>query len=269
MFRFETTDKKPKGVFVVVHGAGEYHARYRFVVEKLNEFGYHVIMGDLPGQGTTQGPRGHITSFQQYIDTIRLWLSEARQFKLPVVLLGHSMGGLASTRTLMQLSEKELPDAVVLSSPCFGLYNKTPLNKRALVKILNKVAPGTLFPTNLEAGSGTRDKWMNDRDASDELMIKKVSVRWYRELTSSINYVHENTELFPEVPLYIMQGGTDKIVDKYSVKDWFNQVDVLDKHYKEWPNLYHEVLNEPERHLVFAHMMGFVTTQLAFRREGF
>lgn len=54
--------------------------------------GYHVVMGDLPGQGTSTRARGHIRSFQEYIDTVDEWIEHAKSFRLPTFLLGHSMG---------------------------------------------------------------------------------------------------------------------------------------------------------------------------------
>ena len=43
-----------------------------------------------------------------------------------------------------------------------------------------------------------------------------------------------------------MQGGEDKVVNKGSVKDWFNIVPLSEKRFKEWPKCYHEIFNEPE-----------------------
>lgn len=267
MWKWEVDQKKAKGVFVIVHGSGEYHARYKWVIQKLNELNYHVIMGDLPGQGTTEGPRGHIPTFNLYIDTLNSWLKEAEKYRLPTVLLGHSMGGLISTRTLMMKGLSHRPDVVILSSPCFGLYNSPPLSKKAVSLILNRLTPRLRFPTALEPGSGTRDPMMRARDESDALLIKKVSIRWYRELENSIRSVHEGIDAFPDIPLLIMQGGDDRIVDKYRVKEWFNNVDIGEKYYKEWEGLYHEVLNEPEKNHVLAHMIGFVTMHLNSRLE--
>lgn len=262
MWKWEVDQKKAKGVFVIVHGSGEYHARYEWVIQKLNQLNYHVIMGDLPGQGTTTGPRGHVTSFDLYIETVNSWLAVAKEYQLPTVLLGHSMGGLISTRTLMKEGLSHRPDVVILSSPCFGLYNKTPLSKKAVSFMLNRITPSLRFPTALAPGSGTRDPVMRARDTKDTLLIKKVSIRWYRELENSIKFAHQSIDVFPDIPLLIMQGGDDRIVDKYRVKDWFNHVDISDKYYKEWEGLYHEVLNEPEKNHVLAHMLGFVTMQL-------
>ncbi|TMW71800.1 alpha/beta fold hydrolase [Alteribacter natronophilus] len=258
----ETSEKEPKGVFVIVHGAGEYHVRYEWVVQQLNRSGYHVIIGDLPGQGTTTGRRGHVSEFPEYFRQVRPWLREARGYGLPVIQLGHSMGGLISLLVQNEIKPSLRPDILVLSSPCLGLANTPPIYKRAISRVLNQVWPTLSLPSGLEPGSGTRDEKMRARDRADASLVKKVSVRYYRELTASIRRAHEEASLFPDLPLFVMQGGDDRIVDKEEVKRWFNALDITDKAYREWPGYFHEVLNDPGKEEVLLQMLAFVTARL-------
>ncbi|SDZ29782.1 lysophospholipase [Evansella caseinilytica] len=260
MWKWEAKDAK--GVIVIVHGAGEYHARYRWTVQQLNRLHYHVIMGDLPGQGTTSGARGHVKSFQQYIAVVKRWLEEARTYQLPIILFGHSMGGLISIHTTLSLKKKELPDVLLLSSPCLGLKNEPHRLKKAAASFLNIVSPGMRFSSG-QSGMGTRDEAMRQRDAADPLLIKRVSVRWYKELTKAMQAAQQKADSFPDVPLLVTQSGEDRIVDKEAVRSWFDNLAVTDKYFKEWDGLYHEVLNEPEKNKVLAHLLGFVTIHIS------
>ncbi|MFC7373297.1 alpha/beta hydrolase [Fictibacillus iocasae] len=256
MWTWKSSKEHSKGTVVLVHGAGEYHRRYEWVIRRLNESGYHCVMGDLPGQGTTTRRRGHINSFNDYIQEIEGWVHTAAGFGLPVFLFGHSMGGLAVIRSLM---EKEMPvTAVVLSSPCLGLVNPPSKGKEALSLVLNKIAPSVKFSTNLPPGSGTRNEEMRMRDEGDMLLVKKVSVRWYRELTLAMKAAMEGYKRFPDVPLLVLQAGNDLIVDKDSVRQWFSAIDLGERSFKEFPDLYHEVLNEPEREHVYTYLEKFL-----------
>ncbi|MBB5172819.1 alpha/beta hydrolase [Texcoconibacillus texcoconensis] len=256
MWIWKTSTEKPKGVFVLVHGAGEYHRRYNWVIERLNEQGFHVVMGDLPGQGTTKGKRGHIDSFDQYTAQISKWLDAARPFALPTFLFGHSMGGLITIHYL----EAHHPDVdgIILSSPCLGLLNPPSLAKKAAGNVFNRIAPSVRFSSGLDAGSGTRDENMRKRDEADTLLVKKVSVRWYRELERAMKQAKERVTTFPDLPLLVLQAGDDRIVNKHDVNKWFDSLHLKDKWYKEWDGLYHEVLNEPEKEDVFRYMQTFV-----------
>lgn len=247
---------KPKAVVVLVHGAGEHHGRYEWVIKKLTENNFYVIAGDLPGQGTNYKIQGHIDSFNEYMETIEAWVNEALALKLPVFLFGHSMGGLAVIRTMV---EKRLPvDKVVLSSPCLELMNYPKKHMMILSKILNVVMPRLRVPSGIRKGSGTRHGGMRNRDVLDPLLVKKISVRWFRELIKAMDLAHKKVGEFPEVPLLVMQAGNDLIVKAEAVRHWFADLTISDKTFKEWDGLYHEVLHEPEREEVFAYMQQFL-----------
>ncbi|UTW68808.1 hypothetical protein KHA80_15620 [Anaerobacillus sp. HL2] len=43
--------EKAKAVFIIVHGANEYHVRYKWLIEMLNNNWVSCSDGYLPGQG--------------------------------------------------------------------------------------------------------------------------------------------------------------------------------------------------------------------------
>ncbi|MFA8439267.1 alpha/beta hydrolase [Pueribacillus sp. YX66] len=247
-------------VIVMVHGAGEHSGRYEWLTEKWNENGCHVVLGDLPGQGKTNGLRGYIKSFDDYIRTVVIWINEAKKAGLPIILFGHSMGGLVLIRTLMI---RTLPvKAVILSSPCLGLVNNPPKLLEEFSKLLNLFSPKFRLDTNIAPGLGTRNEELKAKDAIDPLYNRKVSIRWYRELRKAMNIAHKEPEQFPNVPLLVLQGGDDRIVNKHDVKAWFDRLTIHEKIYKEWDGLFHEVFNEPEREQVFQFALHFVQKKL-------
>ena len=81
-------------------------------------------------------------------------------------------------------------------------------------------------------------------------------------LKQILEIAFEKIDKVQDVPTLLMQGGDDRIVDKLSVKEWFNNAPLSEKRYKEWPKCYHEVFNEPEREEVFYYAMDFVMSQL-------
>jgi lysophospholipase len=108
----------------------------------------------------------------------------------------------------------------------------------------------------------TRNLDVREADVNDTLYITKVSIRWYRELAAAIKIAFEKIGDIQDVPMLAMQGGDDKIVNKSTVKDWFNGVPLSEKRFKEWPKCYHEIFNEPERDEVFEYAKDFVSSQL-------
>lgn len=250
-----------KAVMVIVHGAMEHQGRYGWLIEMWRTNGYHVIVGDLPGQGmTTRSQRGHIESFDEYIEEVKGWVIEANSYCLPVFILGHSMGGLTVIR-LLQSFEMNV-DAVILSSPCLGLVVYPPIPLNALSVGLNWIAPELKVSSKLQIDLVTRNEEVKERALNDSLYVTKVSVRWYRELIKAMKEAFSKISDFPDVSLLVLQGGDDKIVDKLEVRSWFNQVGCTEKLYKEWPYCYHEIFNEPEREIIFDYAKNFAETRL-------
>jgi lysophospholipase len=260
MWKWET-EGEAKAVIVMVHGAMEHHRRYGWLIEMWRSSGFHVIMADLPGQGmTTRANRGHIDSFDEYIFEVKDWIQAAYRYDLPVFLLGHSMGGLIAIRLLQE--ERLNIAGVILSSPCLGLVNSPSKLLEALSHGLNVVFPSLRMNSGLTVQMATRNEDVREADSNDTLYVTKVSIRWYRELVHAIKQAFLNIEKTQDVPMLVMQGGDDKIVNKDTVKEWFNRVPLSEKRFKEWPKCYHEIFNEPEREEVFEYAKDFVLSQL-------
>lgn len=260
MWKWEA-EGEAKAVIVIVHGAMEHHRRYGWLIEMWRLAGFHVIMGDLPGQGmTTRSSRGHIDSFDEYIFEVKDWIQAAYQFDLPVFLVGHSMGGLIAIRLLQE--ERMRLAGVILSSPCLGLVKKPSKLLEFLSRGLNVIVPSLRLDSGVSVDLATRNTDVREADSNDTLYVTRVSVRWYRELSHAIKLAFEKLDRIQDVPLLVMQGGEDLIVDKKMVNEWFNLAPFSEKRFKEWPKCYHEIFNEPEREEVFEYTKDFVNSQL-------
>jgi lysophospholipase len=250
-----------KAVIVIVHGASEHHGRYRWLIERCCSSGYHVIMGDLPGQGQTpRSRRGHIDNFNEYLVEVKNWIQTANQMELPVFLIGHSMGGLISIR-LLQENHFNIA-GVILSSPCVGLTHTPSKFINFLSYSLNVLYPSLRMDNGLTVDMATRNIEVREKDSTDTLYVTKVSVRWYRELVKAMKIAMENMDTIQDVPMLVMQAGNDKIVNKQIVKEWFQHLPLSEKRFKEWPECYHEIYNEPERETIFQYSKDFIDSRL-------
>lgn len=247
-----------KATIIIVHGAFEHSGRYETLAEQFQKDGFTVIYGDLPGQGRSKGRPGHINSFEEYIQTVDSWLSSAND--QPVFLLGHSMGGTIAIRTMEKL--KPSVQGVILSSPAVGVLNGAEKPLEAIARIADKVLPKTRVKSPMLPEMVTRNQKVIARDKLDSLILDKVSIRWYREFKKGARETIRDIDSFPDVPLLVMQAGDDKMVDISETKAWFNKVDVSEKIYKQWPQLYHELYNEPEWEEVYDYTLSFIEKQL-------
>ena len=191
---------------------------------------------------------------------VKDWIQAAYQFELPVFLIGHSMGGLIAIR-LLQQEEINLA-GVVLSSPCLGVVHTPSKLLNLLSYPLNAIIPSFRMNSGVTVEMATRNDEVREADLNDTLYVTKVSIRWYRELIDEIKLAFEQIQKTQDLPFLVMQGGEDKVVNKGSVKDWFNIVPLSEKRFKEWPKCYHEIFNEPEREEIFEYAKDFFNSQL-------
>jgi alpha-beta hydrolase superfamily lysophospholipase len=98
----------PKATIVFQPGSGA-HARLYFLLGGLlARRGYHVLAVDRPGHGLSSGARGDCT-VEEAIAVSRLVIDHARrEFGLPVVLMGSSLGGLLTIFALLEHLEPDL-----------------------------------------------------------------------------------------------------------------------------------------------------------------
>jgi alpha-beta hydrolase superfamily lysophospholipase len=98
---------EPKAIVVICHGLAEHAARYQRFAVFLASRGYHVYAHDHRGHGHTDAPGSEPGRFAKQ-DGARLVLDDVMAVRafavtahpgLPVILFGHSMGGLIAIST--------------------------------------------------------------------------------------------------------------------------------------------------------------------------
>src|SRR3954454_13536255 len=108
----------PARLVVLVHGYGEHIGRYDHVAQALVARGSAVVGPDHVGHGRSEGERALVEDFEPVVDDLQAVVQDARG-DLPVVMVGHSMGGLIATR-YAQRHRDDLA-GLVLSGPAIGL----------------------------------------------------------------------------------------------------------------------------------------------------
>ncbi len=111
---------EPAFVVLVSHGYGEHAGRYQHVADRLVGVGAVVYAPDLAGHGRSDGERALVNDVEVLVDDFRRVAERAGEEHgaLPVVVLGHSMGGIVATR-YAQRYRSDLA-ALVLSGPVIG-----------------------------------------------------------------------------------------------------------------------------------------------------
>ena len=90
------------GTYMLIHGAWHGAWCWKYVIPLLEKEGHRVIAPDLPGHGEDKKPIAEIT-LRAYTDRVCQILDEQSD---PVILVGHSMGGVVITQAAEYRPEK-------------------------------------------------------------------------------------------------------------------------------------------------------------------
>ncbi len=246
-------DAPPLAVLAIVHGAGEHSGRYQRFAEHFVALGYAVAALDLPGHGRSGGIRGVMSSLDDCMSEIQAWHQRTKQAypDRPIVLLGHSMGGLLATNYLIRYPNSVR--ACVLSGPALKSDVQPGWFALQLIRLLSRIAP-KLGVLKLDASAISRNPAEVQAYEEDPLVYRgKLSARM---LDVMFIAMREATSRWQEIqlPLLILHGSADQLTSPEGSRDLFKHAASTDKRLEIYPGLFHEIFNEDERDTVFGHV---------------
>jgi lysophospholipase len=244
-------------VLAVVHGYGEHGGRYGFLVDDMVPRGYAVVAFDLRGHGLSPGRRGHVDRFDDYVADTGAFLKEARRLRpgTPIVLIGHSMGGLIAAA----LAEQEADDLVglVLSSPFLGMRLTVPPLQVKAARLLSRVAPTLRMNNPLRNEQLSHDAAVVAAAGADVLNHRLTTTRWAAEILRVQPAVIAAAGGL-SLPLLLLYTDDDPIADPRATEAFFERAGSADKTKLCYAGYYHEVFNEVGRAAVFADLAGWL-----------
>ncbi|MFQ5952948.1 MAG: alpha/beta hydrolase, partial [Candidatus Omnitrophota bacterium] len=241
---------EPKAVVVIVHGYAEHSSRYTHVAEYLIRHGYAVYAFDLRGHGRSEGTRAFVRSFDDYLADLACFLTRVnkREQGKPIFLLGHSMGG--TIVTLFAVTRQSDVRGLILS----GTLLKTPEDISSLSLYFSRIA-SYIFPKlpvikKVDSRLISRDPRVVARYENDPLVYRgNMLAGEAAQINRAINLIRIRMESI-SLPLLILHGTADGLVDVEGSKELYNRAGSADKTLKLYESFYHEVLNEPDKERV-------------------
>jgi len=254
---------RARAVVVVVHGLGEHAGRYHGLAECLHEWGFAVWAHDHYGHGESSGPRGGLPSELRLVDDLALVVDDARRENpgLPVVLLGHSLGGLV-VASLIARGVRHV-NAAVLSSP--GLDPGLNGFQKLLLAVLPRIAP------DLRVGNGLDDNYLSHDPAvvqayrDDPLTHDRIGGRLARFLAYEGEAVQQRAANWP-VPTLLLYAGDDRLVRPAASRAFAASAAPSGKVEAQcFDTLYHEIFNELEADPVFEALQRWLNRRFPQR----
>ncbi|BBY27369.1 alpha/beta hydrolase [Mycolicibacterium sediminis] len=252
---------QPRGVVVLCHGYAEHARRYDHVAERFARAGLVTYALDQRGHGRSGGKRVYLKNISEYTDDFDqlVGIAAAEYPGLKRVVLGHSMGG-----GVVFTYGVEHPDdyaAMVLSGPAVYAQDAVSSFMIGVAKVVGSILPG-LPVEDLPADAVSRDPAVVAAYEADPMVHHGKLPAGIAKALIGVGESMPRRAAALTSPLLVVHGEDDKLIPVAGSRRLLECVGPLDANLKVYPELYHEVFNEPERELVLDDVVSWIEVHL-------
>lgn len=252
--------RRPRAVVLIVHGLGEHAWRYDAVANRLNDWGFLVRAYDQRGHGESGGDRGVLPYDDALLDDLAEVVDDTRRhhaepWSCPLILMGHSMGGLVASTFVQRAMEPV--DGLVLSSPALATGIGTLMLK--FIDLLYRFAPNLALSNGLDASKISHSATTVEAYKKDRLVHDRITARLARFIEGN---GHKVLAAAPQwkVPTLLMYAGADKLVAPVGSRRFASAAPSLVTS-ECFQDLYHEIFNEVDPSPVYAALQAWLDQQ--------
>ncbi|MCW3016959.1 MAG: alpha/beta hydrolase fold protein [Solirubrobacterales bacterium] len=246
-------EQEPRYVAVIAHGYGEHARRYDHVAAALIEDGAVVYALDHLGHGRSEGERASVEDVADYVADLGVVIQRTTgKHGLPIVLIGHSMGGLIATRYAQE--HPTALAAVVLSGPVIG-------GNPGFAQLL-ELDPIPEVP--IDPAALSRDPPVGEAYAVDPLVYHGPFRReTLQALVAAVEQVATGPKL--ELPVLWLHGELDQLAPLGVTREAADRIRSSSWEEKVYPGAMHEILNEINRDEVIGDVLTFLRSAVGAR----
>jgi alpha-beta hydrolase superfamily lysophospholipase len=251
---------------LLVHGVAEHAGRYPHVGSRLARARIATDAFDLRGFGGSGGHRAYVDQWSQYHDDVEDRLAAVRSAAdgLPVVLYGHSMGGLIALGYVLANPPRPLPDLLVLSAPAIDAI--VPVWKRRLAEVLAVMVPRFALANTFPKGALSADPAIETAYLADPLAVHRTTARLGVVLFREQDRVRAVLARGGPLPVttYVVHGTDDPIVPEWATRSLEGRANVTRRVYQ---GLHHETHNEPSGTAVIDDTIAWIVGHIGGPRR--
>ena len=252
-YRIAMPAKKVKSIVLLIHGWGEHSGHHEELIRSLNDEGFGVYAPDMRGFGHSQGQRGYISEFADYLYDLYLLIGIIKKIhtETKLFVIGHSMGGLIVTR-LVQVYQNDIAfNGLVLSAPLFKLVLDVPKIKIKVGEFFSKWVPRLSLPNKIPVEKLTHDPEKAAEIEQDPLFHWQANSRWFTEVTREMETVVKKANTI-KLPILILHSREDEVNSIAGSKIFLKNLENKEnKQLKELEGMKHNIFDEVNRKSVF------------------
>jgi acylglycerol lipase len=258
---YRPDNDKPRALIGVLHGLGSHAGDFRNFGKYFAEKGFAVFIPDQRGFGHYSGTKGHVMSFDEYVEDIQniVMYAKDRYLNNILFLFGSSMGGVNAVRYTVKY-HKEI-DGLILHCPGVAQMLDIGIGKKIAGNLLSLLNVKRYISNDISYEDATRNQKVIKEMETDPLRFEMVTPRFGVEGLRAAEDGFNSAELI-KLPVLLQQAGADKLVDPVRSKEFFDALSSKDKTWKLYDGLYHQLHDEPEKEQVLGDMTGWLEKRL-------
>jgi len=253
--RWRPRTGEPHGVVVIHHGLADHSDRYAGFAERLVHAGYAVWALDMRGHGRSAGARVQIDRIDDLLDDLDAFVALVREHEagLPIVLYGHSLGGLATA--LYAIERQPSVAGVVLAAP--GIAFDAPPIQAAAVQFVSALAPNAKILAVPHSEFSSAPKIVAELDHDPLISQEDGPARTARAAVDGVARVWAHPEKLV-APLLIVHGKSDTVTAPSGSRDLVAHAGATDRTLRLYDGLHHDVLHDPGGDRVAADIIAWL-----------
>lgn len=246
---------------LMVHGFGEHIGRYAEMMQVFENLQLNVYGYDRRGEGQSEGRSAYIHSMDDQVNDFLKIKEQMISNQLPTYIYAHSLGGLVVTKYFIDHKHKDIA-GVILSGALLKVDDDISPLLQKVSGIVAAILP-TLQTVKVDTNLLSRNPKVKPAYEADPYVYQGgTPARTGNEILKSTAYVQNHFSNI-SLPILITHGGADKLADPKGSKMMYDKISSTDKTLKIFDGLYHEIMHEPEKQLVFDTISQWLQDRLA------
>jgi len=218
-----------------------------------------VYAVDLRGRGNSGGERYYVQTFEDYVRDVEAVMAivKSREPGLPIVMLGHSAGGVVSC--LYTLDHQAMLAGLICES--FAHELPAPDFALAVFKGLSHVAPHA-HVLHLPNERFSRDPKAVEAMNSDPLIAHETQPT--QTMAAMVRADERLKKEFPLItlPVLILHGTQDKNTKPSGSQHFYDMAGSADKTLKLYEGGFHDLLNDIDKNVVMLDIKGWISARV-------
>lgn len=250
--------ENPTKNIVIVPGFGATATMFLGMQHFFYEQGYCSIILELRGHGFSDGTPGYVQNHSDYLKDVDQVITDVAEKNIPVVICGHSNGGLTSINYTSKYSSKI--ESVVLFSPWLGLSQPLNVLENIVKKIAIKVYPKISLPMGKRGadplGCTTSFVWQKILKVDKQIHTwASAGATNQAELTQST--LITETSKFSK-PTIVIHATKDPVASYDICKKWFDDISSIKKKFITVGNPVHHPFLESNIKQIYLEIYNFI-----------